>query len=144
MAHILVIDDHPHVRDLFRDVLEDDGYRVTVAADGYDGIQSCRGALPDLVIVDLQMPGQDGLDTIRQLRAAHHELPIIAMSGGNHDHGVNVLETAQGLGAVRTFEKPISLTEFGTLVRDVLRSSDTREPGRDPGGRCPSRFRPPP
>ena len=87
MARILVIDDQPLIRDLFREALEHDGHHVTVAADGYEGVRSCHDAHPDLVMVDLQMPGLDGFETIRQLRTMG-DVPIIAMSGGGEsDHG---------------------------------------------------------
>jgi len=67
-ARILVIDDRPLIRDLFREALEHDGHHITVAADGYEGELSCHEAHPDLVMVDLLMPGLDGFETIRQLR----------------------------------------------------------------------------
>jgi CheY-like chemotaxis protein len=120
MARILVIDDQPLIRDLFREALEHDGHHVTVAADGYEGVRSCHDAHPDLVMVDLQMPGLDGFETIRKLRTMG-DVPIIAMSGGGEsDHGANLLEIALHLGAVRTFEKPVRLNDLVTLVRDVL------------------------
>jgi CheY-like chemotaxis protein len=120
MARILVIDDQPLVRDIFREALEYEGHHVTVAADGYEGVRACHNARPDLVMVDLQMPGLDGFETIRQLRTMG-DVPIIAMSGGGEsDHGANLLEIARHLGAVRTFEKPVKLNDLVTLVRDVL------------------------
>ncbi len=120
MARILVIDDQPLIRDVFREALEDEGHHVTVAADGYEGVQSCHDVRPDLVLVDLQMPGLDGFETIRQLRSVG-DIPIIAMSGGGEwVQGTNQLEIALHLGAVRTFEKPVSLNDLVTLVREVL------------------------
>ena len=126
MARILVIDDQPLIRDVFREALEDDGHHVTVAADGYEGVQLCHDVRPDLVLVDLQMPGLDGFETIRQLRSVG-DIPIIAMSGGGEwVQGTNQLEIALHLGAVRTFEKPVSLNDLVTLVREVLSHFGTR------------------
>jgi two-component system KDP operon response regulator KdpE len=119
MARILVINDQPLIRDIFREALEHNGHHVTVAADGYEGVRSCHDAHPDLV-VDLQMPRLDGFETIRQLRTMG-DVPIIAMSGGGEsDEGSNLLEIARHLGAVRTFQKSIRLNDLVTLVRDVL------------------------
>jgi CheY-like chemotaxis protein len=120
MARILVIDDQPLIRDLFREALEHHGHHVTVAADGYEGVRSCHETRPDVVMVDLQVPGLDGFETIRQLRTMGH-VPIIAMSGGGEsDQGANLLEIARHLGAERTVQKPIRLNDLVTLVRDVL------------------------
>ena len=76
----------------------------------------------DLVIVDLSMPEQDGLETIRQLRRATPHLPIIAMSGGGATgQPTSHLDLAHHLGATHTFEKPIPLRELVMMVEDVLR-----------------------
>jgi len=120
MARILVIDDQPLIREIFREALEDDGHHVMVAADGYEGVQSYHETRPDLVMVDLQMPGLDGFETIRQLRTVG-DVPIIAMTGAAElIRGANLLEIALRLGAVRTFEKPLGLNDLVALVRDVL------------------------
>ena len=121
MARILVIDDQPHIRDIFREALEQDGHTVEVAADGLAGMRCYHQGPADLVILDLYMPEQDGLETIRQLRAATPRLPIIAMSGGGATGQVTSrLDIARHLGAARTFEKPISLRDLFSMVKDVL------------------------
>jgi CheY-like chemotaxis protein len=126
MARILVIDDQPLILDIFREALEHDGHHVTVAADGYEGVQSYHDTCPDLVMVDLQMPVMDGFETIRQLRTVG-DIPIVAMSGGSEGvPGVNLLEIALHLGAVRTVEKPVGLNDLVTLVREVLRHLGAR------------------
>ncbi len=124
MARILVIDDQPQIRDNCREALEEAGHTVTVAADGREGVRLYHRAPVDLVILDLYMPEQDGLATIRELRATTPDLPIIAMSGGGMmAKSTSFLKIARHLGAVRTFEKPIRLAELLAMVADVLRSS---------------------
>jgi two-component system, chemotaxis family, chemotaxis protein CheY len=126
MARILVIDDHPHIRDLFREALEDHGHIVEVAADGVAGVRCYQQAPVDLVIVDLSMPEQDGLETIRQLRRETPHLPIIAMSGSlATEQPTSHLTLAHHLGATRTFQKPIPLRELLAMVEDVLRPTGT-------------------
>jgi DNA-binding response OmpR family regulator len=94
---------------------------VEVAVDGVAGVRCYQQAPVDLVIVDLSMPEQDGLETIRQLRHASPQLPIIAMSGGGATGQLTSLDRAHYLGATRTFEKPIPLRELVMMVEDVLR-----------------------
>jgi DNA-binding response OmpR family regulator len=90
----------------------------------------------DLVIVDLYMPDQDGLTTIRELRAVTPGLPIIAMSGGGTTgQPTSFLEIARRLGAARTFEKPLPLAQFLALVADVLGSSGGPDATRPSGSR---------
>ena len=127
MARILVIDDQPQIRDNCREALEDAGHTVMVAADGQEGVGLYHREPVDLVIVDLYMPEQDGLATIRELHATAPRLPIIAMSGGGAiGQATNFLNIARALGAVRTFEKPIRLDELLAMVADVLRSSSIK------------------
>jgi CheY-like chemotaxis protein len=123
VARILVIDDQPQIRDNCREALEEAGHTVTVAADGREGVRLYHRAPVDLVILDLYMPEQDGLATIRELLATTPDLPIIAMSGGGMmAQPTSFLNIARHLGAVRTFEKPIRLEELLAIVTDVLRS----------------------
>jgi DNA-binding response OmpR family regulator len=123
MARILVIDDQPQILDNCREALEEAGHTVLVAANGQEGARLYHRNPVDLVILDLYMPEQDGLATIRELRAATPGLPIIAMSGGGMTgQPTSFLNIARRLGAVRTFEKPIRLEELLAMVADVLRS----------------------
>jgi len=127
MARILVIDDQPQIRDNCREALEEAGHTVMVAADGREGVRLYHRAPVDLVILDLYMPEQDGLATIRELRATAPRLPIIAMSGGGMmAQPVSFLDIARRLGAVRTFEKPIRLDELLEIVTDVLQSAGVK------------------
>ena len=124
MARILVVDDQPQILDNCREALEEAGHTVLVAANGREGARLYHKSPVDLVILDLYMPEQDGLATIRELRAASPRLPIIAMSGGGvTGQSTSFLDIAKRLGAVRTFEKPIRLEELLAMVSDVLRSS---------------------
>jgi CheY-like chemotaxis protein len=81
MPHILVIDDDHLVRAATKAVLKAKGYDVDVAANGPDGIDAARQTKFDLVIVDLFMPGMDGLKVIETIRASNADVPMIAASG---------------------------------------------------------------
>ncbi len=99
---ILVIDDEEAMRGYLRMVLEKEGYEVTDAADGHEGLEACRAELPDLVITDLVMPNKGGLETIRELKADFPALHIIAMSGFGNDHE---MQAARSLGADHVWPK---------------------------------------
>jgi CheY-like chemotaxis protein len=84
MTRVLVIDDEPDVCDVLRRVLERRGYEVSTAADGTAGLEACRLHTPDVVVTDIVMPHEHGVDLIRKLRAAYPKLGIIAISGGGN------------------------------------------------------------
>ncbi len=77
MARILLIDDDESIRFLVREELVLDGHHVETAADGSSGLEAVRHRPPDLVILDLKMPGLGGLDVLARLKAARPRLPVI-------------------------------------------------------------------
>ncbi len=117
-ARILVADDEAAVRRFLRAALEDAGYQVTEAADGKQALLQAQEGQVDLVITDLVMPGQEGMETIQAL---HRELPrvgIIAISGKFEGR---FLEMAQLLGAHAVIGKPVSAELLLSAVTKVLR-----------------------
>lgn len=122
MARILVIDDNELVRDLLRDVLEDAGHAVAVAGEGGEGIRLLAGFPADLVITDLLMPGQEGIETIQELHTQQPALKIVAISGGGSRYGVPFLEMAEKLGADATLSKPIDTGELVAVVARLVAS----------------------
>ena len=121
MARILVIDDDNHIRETVRRVLEGRGHNVRVVEDGADGIDSIAEDAPDLVITDIFMPGQDGIETLIELRKAFPMLKVIVMSGGDSTGLMNLLDDAELLGANRTLPKPFTPEELMEAVDTVLR-----------------------
>src|SRR5438270_13957327 len=81
MARILIIDDEALVRTMIERILTRSGHEITLATDGKEGVEKYKIAPANLVLVDLVMPTQEGLETIIQLRRECPTLPIIAMSG---------------------------------------------------------------
>ena len=81
MTRVLVMDDDTQVRDATAMLLAAKGYDVVAVADGTSGVEAVKAARFDLVIVDLFMPGMDGLQTTRAIRALDASVPIIAVSG---------------------------------------------------------------
>ncbi|MBK9171281.1 MAG: response regulator [Bryobacterales bacterium] len=114
---ILVVDDDPGVRLVLEGLLGSAGYRVRAAADGRAALQLYRQAPADLVLMDLIMPEQEGLETISQLRQEFPEARIVAMSGAHPDH---YLHAAGLLGADATLHKPFGPKEPLRTIARVL------------------------
>ena len=117
---ILIIDDDDQIRILLRQVMEWAGYEVVEAADGREGMLQQRKQQADLVITDLIMPEQEGLETITLLRKEYPLVKIIAISGGGRIGPDAYLPAAQDLGADRVFSKPFDVRELATTVKELL------------------------
>jgi CheY-like chemotaxis protein len=116
---ILVIDDDATARDIVRALLEPMGYRVTTAADGREGLRLFRGHPYDLVVLDLFMPGMDGLDALEAIDPEASGVPVVAISGGGRETGTDPLVLAATLGAARTFTKDFDFEEFVRAVDEL-------------------------
>jgi CheY-like chemotaxis protein len=84
MKHILVVDDEKHICELYKSELEDEGYRVTVAHSGNDALASVEKDQPDLIVLDIQMPGMDGIETLEKLIGKDKGIPIILNTAYSH------------------------------------------------------------
>jgi len=118
MARILVIDHDPDLRWMLEQILTSAGYEVILAADGREGVEQYGIKAPDLVITDLHLPNQDGLETIRKFRRRFPEVAIIAMSG--EDAAVTLLSIAQKLGAAGVLRKPFRTGQLIAAVANAL------------------------
>ena len=120
MATILIVDDEPKISRLVRDYLESAGFGVIAAGDGKEALMRARTERPDLVILDLGLPGLDGLDVARSLRR-DGDLPIIMLTA--RDDETDKLIGLE-LGADDYVTKPFSPRELVARVRAVLRRHD--------------------
>ncbi len=121
MARILVIEDEADMRAVLEETLKTAGYEVTLAADGSEGLKQYRAAPADLVITDLFMPNQDGLETIKYLRREFPGTRIIAMCGRSAASAM--LSIAQYEGAKGILEKPFLPDELLVAVEAALRAA---------------------
>jgi CheY-like chemotaxis protein len=134
VAHILVVDDEAPLRSVLRRGLERHGHTVSEASEGAEALRLCRKTVVNLVLLDIFMPGKEGIETIREL---HRDLPglkIIAMSGGGRYGYVDVLETAQKLGAQRIFRKSDPWEELLAIVSGLLAEDEKGRDGGQPTG----------
>ena len=119
-ARILVADDEPGVRTFLRKVLEGRGYEVIEAANGKEAVKQVRSQKVDLLITDLVMPEQEGIETIIALRGEAAGIGIIAISGA---FGGRYLDAARQLGAHSVLTKPVSAEVLLAKVAEVLKTS---------------------
>ncbi|MEK7870384.1 MAG: response regulator [Nitrospirota bacterium] len=110
MPSVLVVDDEDQIRQLIRETLEQAGYDVQEASNGKQGLERYRTNPADLVIMDILMPDQDGLESIMTLRREFPASRVIAITGGSDMIGIlNFLDVAKMLGARRTLQKPFDM-----------------------------------
>lgn len=121
MTRILIIDDDAPTLTLLRAILEQAGYEVLEAPNGKRGIALYRAEPADLIITDIVMPEQEGLDLIMELKRDVPQVKIIAMSGGGQDRDLGYLTSAKAFGALRTIAKPFRR-------RDVLDAVEALRP----------------
>lgn len=142
-GRVLVVDDDPTVAEIAAGYLERAGFTVHRAADGPSALEAAARHRPDLVVLDLMLPGMDGLEVCRRLRAngsGTHTLPVVMLTArGDEEDRILGLE----VGADDYVTKPFSPRELVLRVRSVLRRSSSATPAGEPllefGGLCVDR-----
>lgn len=119
MATVLLIDDDDPLREVLAQALNRAGYTVVQATDGKEGVAVALMTAPDVVVTDLVMPVQEGVETIQALRRHQPNLPIIAISGGLQ-HSSTYLGIAGRMGAEQVLAKPFSSKELVTAIEAAL------------------------
>jgi len=126
-ARILVVDDEVSILQSLKGILQDEGYRVTVAASGEAALEEVRRDAPDVVLLDIWMPGMDGLAVMEEIKRLLPRLPVIIISG----HGsVETAVKATKMGAFDFVEKPLSLDRVLLTIQNALELSRLEEENR--------------
>jgi len=125
---ILVIDDEAAIRDSLRMILEYEHYEFTGAASGPDGITQVKRDPPDMVVLDIKMPGTNGLETLAEIRKIDESLPVAMISG----HGtITDAMQATRLGAFDFIEKPFTSERVLVTVQKGLELRSLRQENRE-------------
>lgn len=120
---VLVVDDEPEILSTLKDILEDEGYRFVGYLKGEDALEAIDRVLPDLVVLDIWLPGIDGIQVLDQIKRKHPHLPVLIISG----HGtIETAVKAVKLGAYDFIEKPIDLDKFLLKVERAFEESRLR------------------
>jgi DNA-binding response OmpR family regulator len=118
-AHVLLIEDEPNITEAIRFILTRDGCRVSTHAGGSDAVEAVRAAQPDLLILDVMLPGMSGFEILTALRAdpATERLPVLMLTAKGQGRDRDAAERA---GASRFMSKPFSNAEILASVRDMV------------------------
>src|SRR5215469_9133668 len=128
MFNVLIVDDEAAIRESLRGILEDEGYKASAAESGEAGLESLRKKSFDVVLLDIWLPGMDGLDTLGKIRELENAPEVIIISG----HGtIETAVRATKLGAFDFLEKPLSLEKTLVLVKNAIETKRLRQENRD-------------
>jgi len=117
VSTILIIDDDDQLRMSFQRLLEEEGYTVRTAASGESGIRMVRDALPDMVVLDVRLPGMNGLETFKEIHRIEQKLPVIIMTAfGTTETAIE----ATKMGAFDYVIKPFDIPQMLTTIRQAL------------------------
>jgi len=118
-ARILLVEDDPKIRDIMKWILEKSGYEVAVACDGPEGVSAAIASPPDVLLLDVMMPGLSGFDVCRELKAKEttRGVPIVFVSARS---GERSWEAARALGADGYLEKPFRSETLIAVVKEIL------------------------
>jgi len=123
-SRILVIDDEAEIRRSVRMILEYEGYEVLEASSGPEGVTMAERESPDLVFLDVKMPGMDGLEALQRIKAANETVPVVIISG----HGtVSTAVEATKAGAFDFIEKPLASERVLVTIRNALDQTRLRD-----------------
>ena len=117
MAKILVIDDEPGIRDLLHQLLRRKGHDVVLAESGQNGLEFFRRYRPDVIVLDLKMPGMDGLTVLQQVRSLNPQQPVIILTGAATPE---TEQQVRALGVTEFVEKEFSLHLLGDSLKRLL------------------------
>jgi len=120
MGKILVIDDEENIREILKEMLEIDGHEVIVATNGKEGLNATNANHFDVVITDIFMPEEDGIEIIMKMKKNDPGMKIIAISGGGYFDPAGSLKTAELLGAKYTINKPFDMQDLLSKVNSLL------------------------
>ncbi len=125
-GHILVVDDEPSMLRYLQTVLELDSYRVTTASNGLEAVEKVQRDSPDLVLLDMVMPGADGLETLQRIRETRPSTKVVMLSCVRDTRKV---AQAMRLGAQDYLSKPVQKEEMDEVLRFCLENTDPAAPG---------------
>ncbi|WP_458120544.1 response regulator [Paenibacillus sp. Z6-24] len=117
---ILIVDDQNGIRILLVELFSNEGYQMFQAANGKAALEVVEQEVPDLVLLDMKIPGMDGLEILRHIKSTHPQIHVIMMTAYGE---LDIIQKARDLGAIGHFTKPFDIDEMRKAVDQALRGS---------------------
>ncbi|MFC7365736.1 MULTISPECIES: response regulator [Bhargavaea] len=117
MKRILIVDDQNGIRLLLEEVFKRDGFETCVAKNGYEAIERFKETPPDCVLLDMKMPGMDGIEVLREFKSQRPDVPVFMMTAYGEQEQI---DAAKALGAEKYFTKPFDIHELRSEVGGIL------------------------
>ncbi|ANU20216.1 two-component system response regulator [Planococcus plakortidis] len=117
MKKILIVDDQQGIRLLLKEVFERDGYETWIAGSGKEALELTESRCPDIVLMDMKMPGMDGIELLKRLKSRNHECKVIMMTAYGE---MGVIEESMNWGVMGYFTKPFDVFELRDAVREAI------------------------
>ncbi|AJI25415.1 sporulation initiation phosphotransferase F [Priestia megaterium] len=114
---ILIVDDQYGIRILLTEVLQKEGYTTFQAANGFQAIDITKEQAPDLVLLDMKIPGMDGIEILKRLKQHDEAIKVIIMTAYGE---LDMIQEAKDLGALTHFAKPFDIDEIRKVVREYI------------------------
>ena len=124
---ILIVDDEASILKALSDILSDEGFETITVSNGYEALKILESESPDLVLLDIWMPGIDGIDTLKEIKKIHPTTPVIMITG----HGtIETAVNATKIGAFDFIEKPLSIDKVIVGINNALNFRRLEEENR--------------
>lgn len=114
---VLVIDDQPGIRRLLTEVLSEEGYEVATAANGYEGLQKAKELNPSLILMDMKMPGMDGIEALREMKHIGQGEKVIMMTAYGE---LDLINEAKEIGVYAYITKPFDIVALCGMIKEYL------------------------
>jgi two-component system, response regulator, stage 0 sporulation protein F len=114
---ILIVDDQLGIRILLNEVLQKEGYDTYQAANGFQALEMAQEDLPDLVLLDMKIPGMDGIEILKRLKAIDQTIKVIIMTAYGE---LDMIQEAKDLGALTHFSKPFDIDDIRQAAKKYL------------------------
>ena len=115
------MDDEPDMCEMLSELLSDEGYKLETATNGKDAVKKVLGGSVDIVLLDIMMPGQDGIDTLRQIKDIRPKLPVVMITGFGT---LSTARNAMKLGAYDYITKPFNIDCIKEIIKQGLEEQD--------------------
>lgn len=121
MKGILIVDDQQGIRMLLNEVFKKEGFTTYLAANGLDALKIAQENTLDCVLLDMKIPGMDGLEILARLKKDHPQLPVMMMTAYVEQH---MMDTANELGVIKYFTKPFNIFEVRDEVNKLVAEAE--------------------